>query len=137
MKIKNLTSLPYVSHYLFHISLKIYSYVCGCNRHHMIILWLLFCVIYSISVMTIYVGLYRYCVILYEIQFYLNHFSFMMRIIIYVITFVANIQKINDLRDNNNFNVWYCEIFLAMLNSATFGNMCKFSLYYQPLCILI
>ena len=48
---------------------------------------------------------------------------------------VSDIQIRNDSRDIVQFNIWYRENFLTVLNSVTFGNVFKISLYSQLLYI--
>ena len=57
--------------------------------------------------MKIYVVLKRYFVILYAIQFKLSYFYVMQNILLHVIISVTDIQRVNYLRYNFQFNIWY------------------------------
>ena len=55
--------------------------------------------------MAIYVGLDIDCMSLYEIQINLNHFSVMLHILLHVIIRVTEIQRMDDLRHNIQFDI--------------------------------
>ena len=57
----------------------------------------------------IYVALNINIVILYEIQFNLNHSSATLHILLHVIICVIYIQRMNDQRYNTKFNIWFHE----------------------------
>ena len=71
----------------------------------------------------IFVALNGNIVILYEIQFNLNHVSITLHVLLNVIICVVYIQRMNDSRYNTQFNILYDEKFPAMLDSVTFLNM--------------
>ena len=55
--------------------------------------------------MEIYVGLDRYSVSLYEIHVNLNHFAVILNIAPHVIIYVIEIRRMNDLRNNVQFDI--------------------------------
>ena len=77
--------------------------------------------------MKIYLGLNIYVISLYLIQFNLNMYYIILNILIYVIIYVTEVQRINYLRYNFQFNILYCERYLTVLNSVKLLYLYKLS----------
>ena len=68
---------------------------------------------------------------LYENQFNLNCFAVMMNLLLHVIICATQTQRKNDSRYTVQFNIWYSEKCLSMLNFVTFENTYKIIRYDQ------